>query len=120
MTLGPPRSPPPSGLLSLAQADERHRGDERDHGDYYGEGRAIADMILGERLLIGIGGEHLGGVGRATAGHDEDDVEDTEAADEQERDDDVDDARHLGNRHIPETLPGIRSVDSRRLQKILA
>jgi len=107
-------------LLSLAQANERHRSDERDHSDYYGEGRAIADMILSECFLIGVGSEHLSGVGRAAAGHDEDDVEDTEAPDEQERDDDVDHARHLRHGHIPETLPGIRPIDGCRLQKILA
>ena len=105
---------------SLAQTDERHRGDERDDGHHQRQGRGIADVVLGERFLVGVGGDHLGGVGGAAAGHDEDDVEDVEAADEQERGDDVDHVRHLRHGDIPEALPGVRAVDGRRLEQVLA
>src|SRR5918997_61726 len=99
----------------LPQPHEHDSRDEREERDQHRKGRAVAGLVLLERRFVGVGGEHLAGVARAPAGHDEDDIEDREAPDQGH-------GRHhrelrgdLGDDHVPGPLEPVGPVDHGRL-----
>src|SRR5688500_18626273 len=61
--------------------------DKGDHQQYHQDGAAIADLVGGEGLEIGPGGEDLGCVAGSAFGHDVDDSEELETLDRSEQHD---------------------------------
>src|SRR3954468_19418800 len=69
-------SPPHRRVLASDRphVDDREGRDE--HDDQIGERRAVAEQLVGKRLLVRVEGDALRPVGRATPRHHVDDVED--------------------------------------------
>src|SRR3954453_23279335 len=74
-------SPPHRRVLASDRphVDDREDGDE--HHDQIGERCAVAEQLVGKRLLVRVEGDALRPVGRAAPRHHVDDVEDLEGLD---------------------------------------
>ena len=81
---------------------------------------AIAHLVQVERVTVQHRREDLGGVGRAAARHDVDQVEHFEAADDREHRRDADDRLHQRHDHLEGQLAAVRTVAPRRLEHLAA
>ncbi len=63
------------------QANIKHRQEQRQQEYHDGDRRAVTDHAFSEALLVAIELQHVGRIGGATLGHDEDQIEDFERVD---------------------------------------
>ena len=78
----------------------------------------IAREVATERHLVRVAGHRLGGGPRPAPGHDVDDVEDGEGADEGDREHEREHRRDPGQDHVASALPGIGAIDLGRVDEV--